>query len=175
MGPKLYFEVCQFTRSFCVEGAVARAQNLAVAEHDLHAAGEPEVIEIGRVARTLVEGIPDHPALRRAGGHVEHELVAATDQLVVHRLIADARLHDCEAEPLIDLKDAVHPVSEIDDDLARLRCRAAPEPDIVAGADRIERHGVLVRHPHDRLHVGGRGRIDHTGRLRSPPGMVFSA
>ena len=157
-----------------VERSVAGAHHLAIAKHDLHAAGKAEMIEIGRVAGALVERVAEHAALRRPRGHVEHQLVAAPHQLVIHRLVAHARLDHGEAEPLVDLEDAVHPVAEIDHDLSGARSGTAAEPDIVAGADRIERHAMRVGAAHDRLHVGGRGRIDHAGGRRSPPGMVFS-
>src|ERR1700694_4375942 len=49
-----------------IEGAVAGAKHLAVAEHDLHAAGKAEMVEIGSIARALVERVSDHAALRRA-------------------------------------------------------------------------------------------------------------
>ena len=122
------------------------------------------MIEIGRVAGALVERVADHAALRRPRCHVEHQLVAAPDQLVVERLVAHARLDHGEGELLVDLEDAVHPAAEIDHHLARARRGARAETDIVAGADRIERHIMRVRRPHDRLHVGGGGRVDHAGR-----------
>jgi hypothetical protein len=122
------------------------------------------MIEVGRVAGALVERVAEHAALRRPGGHVKHQLVAPPHQLVIHRLVAHAGLDHGEAEPLVDLEDAVHSVAEIDYDLSRARSGTAAEPDIVAGADRIERHAMRVGAADDLLHVGGRGRVNHAGR-----------
>jgi len=49
-----------------IERAVAGAQQLAIAEHDLQSAGKSKMIEIGRIAGALVERVADHAAMRRA-------------------------------------------------------------------------------------------------------------
>jgi hypothetical protein len=162
IGPKLYFDVCQFTRRSWLSDP-SPVHQLAIAKHDLHTAGKAEMIEVGRIAGALVERVAEHAALRRPGGHVKHQLVAAPDQLIIHRLVAHAGLDHCEAKPLVDLEDAIHPVAEIHHDLSGVRGGTAAEPDIIAGADRIERHAMRVGAADDLLHVGSRGRVNHAG------------
>ena len=86
------------------------------------------MIEIGRIAGALVERVADHAALRRPRRHVEHQLVAAAHQLIIERLIADARLDHRKGEFLVDVEDAVHPVAEIDHDLAHGDAEREPSP-----------------------------------------------
>jgi hypothetical protein len=123
-----------------------------------------EMIEVGRIAGALIERVAEHAALRRSGGHVKHQLISAPYQLVIHRLVAHAGFDHCEAEPLVDLEDAVHPVAEIDHDLSGMRGGTAAEPYIVAGTDRVERHAMRVGTADNLLYVGSRGRVNHAGR-----------
>ena len=82
------------------------------------------MIEIGRIAGALVERVADHAALRRPRCHVEHQFVAAADQLVIERLVADARLDHREGELLVDVEYAIHVAAKIDHDLTGRRRRA---------------------------------------------------
>src|ERR1700730_13239530 len=152
--PEAVFRRVPIHQAVLVERSVAGAHHLAIAKHDLHAAGKAEMIEIGRIAGALVERVAEHAALRRPGGYVKHQLVGAPYQLVIHRLVTHAGLDHGEAEPLVDLEDAVHTVAEIEDDLSSTRGRTAAEPDIVAGADRIERHAMRAGTADDLLYVG---------------------
>src|SRR6516225_6804254 len=111
------------------------------------------MIEVRRIAGSLVEGVAEHAALRRAGGHVEHQLVAASDELVIHRLIAHTGLDNGEPESLVDFEDAVHAVAKIDNNLSRAGSGTATEADIAAGADRIKRHAMRVRATDNLLHI----------------------
>ena len=116
--PEAVFRGVPVDQVLGIERAVAGAQHLAIAEHDLQPAGKAEMIEIGRVAGALVERVADHAALRRPRGDVEHQPVAAAHQLVIERLIADAGLDHREGELLVDVENAVHLAAEIDHDLA---------------------------------------------------------
>src|SRR5262249_60589902 len=91
-------------------------------------------------------------------------------QLIIHRLVTHAGLDHCKAETVVDLQNAIHPVAEIDNDLSSLRGGTAAEPDIVASADRIERHSMGVGTADDLLHVGSRRRVNHAGRPPVAPG-----
>src|SRR5262245_62785942 len=98
------------------------------------------------------------------GPEVTSSISLLPRQFVIHRLVAHAGLDHGETEPLIDLEDAVHPVAEIDHNLSRARSGTTAEPDVAAGADRIERHAMRIGAADDLLHVGSRGRVNHAGR-----------
>src|SRR5215472_11706364 len=98
------------------------------------------------------------------GPEVTSSISLLPRQFVIHRLVAHAGLDHGETEPLIDLEDAVHPVAEIDHNLSRARSGTTAEPDVAAGADRIEGHAMRVGAADDLLHVGSRGRVNHAGR-----------
>src|SRR5262249_2404356 len=116
------------------------------------------------VASTFVEGVTDHATLWWARRNVEHELVAAPSQFVMEILVAHTGLDYREGQLLVDLKDAVHPVAEINHDLTLARRRTRPEADILSGRHWIERCFGLIGDAHERLHLTCRCRIDDAGR-----------
>jgi hypothetical protein len=138
-------------------GAVVRhrshagAEQLAVCEHDLHAAVGGHVLRLGKVCGSVLEEVADHPAPAQVGDR-DHQLVAAGLDRVVEVEPADAGLDDAVGELLVDLEHSVH-VPERDDHRA-FEARRGPAVAVVhPAAVRPERDPALVRDPDDRLHL----------------------
>ena len=87
--------------------AHAGAQELAVGEDDLHAAGRHEVRAVRQVGDAVVERVADDAAPAEVGDG-EHEVVPAGLQRVVEVEPAHAGLDDRVGELVVDLEDAVH-------------------------------------------------------------------
>ena len=146
-------------------GADAGAQERAVGEDDLHAAGRREVLAVREVGDPVVERVADDAPPPEIGDG-EHERVTARLQRVVEVEPAHAGLDDGVAELLVDLEDAVH-VAQADRHRAA-DARRGPAVAVVApGRVRPHRDRVAVGDPHDLLDLLGRLRHhDDRGRVR---------
>lgn len=119
------------------------------------------MVEERPVTCAFVESISQHAPLRRAGGRIDHQPVAEANQLVMHHLVADARLDDGVGHFLVYLENAVHPPAKVHHDLATLHRGAASEPDVVAGAVGVDRDAVAGCGADHHLHLGCRGGVKH--------------
>ena len=131
----------------------AGAHELAVRQHDLHAAVAAEVIAIlaERVADAVIERVADDAAPTGVG-RIDPELELALLNVAVEIEVDDAGLDDRAAAPFVDGDDAVHAL-QIDDDAARQDRRRAAVAQVLARRDRVQRQLVLVRDAHDLLHL----------------------
>jgi hypothetical protein len=133
--------------------AHAGSYNVAVGEHDLHAAVGVEVVAIERhrVAAAVVERVADDAAPSRIG-HVDPELVTPFLDVTAQVEIADARLDETRRISLADVQNPVHAL-EIEHDAAGIRGRRASVSQISAGRDRIDRDLELIRDFDDLLYL----------------------
>jgi hypothetical protein len=111
------------------------------------------------VIAVLAEGVADAVIERVADDatpsgvrRIDPQLQIALLDVAVEIEVADARLHDGAAAPLVDGDDSVHAL-EIDHDATRQNRRRAAIAQVLAGRDRIERQLVLVGNAHDLLHL----------------------
>ena len=149
IGPKPYLYWCQ--RSLPGHPAHAGAQQLAVRQHDLEAADRAPVVLHRRAAAAALERIAEWGA--PAGiGRVDPDVELVLLDVTVEVEVADAGLDDGEVDLVVHLEHSVHAL-EIDDHAARVRGRRRAVAQVPAGRDRPERDLVLVRDPHDRLHL----------------------
>ena len=136
--------------------AHARAHDLAVREHDLHAALRAHVDAVRQVRGAVLERVADD-APPADVGHREHELVAARLDRLVQVEPAHARLDDRIPELLVDLEHAVHPPQAHEHRSLHARRRAAV-PVVASGRVRPQRHAVPRGDADDLLHLLDRRR-----------------
>ena len=144
--------------------SVAGADHRPGAEHRLHAAAEPEMVEIRPVAGALVERVADHAALGRPGGGGVHPLPAPPPEFVRQHLEAHPGLHGGEPHALVDLENPVHAPAEVEHRHARGGGRAGSEAHVVAGGGGEERHPVRVGEADQGGDLPGRAGIEHRRR-----------
>ena len=151
--------------------AHARAQHLAVGQHDFHAAVTAEMIaeRAERVADAVIERIADGTAPAGIWA-VDPDLEAALFDVAVEIEVRDAGLDEREAAPVVDLENPVHAL-QVDDDAAREIRRRAAVTQVLAGRDRIKRNAMRVGDANDRLHLLD-GRRNHGGGRDELAGLV---
>ncbi len=131
--------------------AHAGAQQLAIRQHDLEAADRVPVVLHRRAAAAALERVAERRA--PAGiGRVDPDVELVLLDVTVEVEVAHARFDDGVVDLVVDLEHAVHAL-EIDDHAARVGRGGRAVTQVAAGRDRPERNLVLVRDPHDRLHL----------------------
>src|SRR6185295_510519 len=107
-------------------GAHARAHDVAVREHHLHAAVRFEVVAIlkARVARAAIERVA-HDAAPAGIGHVRPQANLLLLQVPIQIEVADAGLYQAEGLLLVHLEHAVHAL-QIEHHAAGVHGRRAP-------------------------------------------------
>ena len=148
--------------------AHARAQKVAVRQHDLHAAMRIEVIAERRlrIAPAVIERVTDEtaPAGIRAI-HPNLELVLLDVAIEVE--VTHAGLDERRRVALADVENSIH-AFQVEHDAARKVRRRAAVAQVLARGDRINRHPIGVRRTHDGLHL-----LDRSGRNRSRRHALF--
>ena len=124
-------------------------------------------IPYGQVGDAVLEHVADGPAPAEVGDR-EHQIVAGLLDRVVEVEPAHARLDERIAELAVELEHAVHPAQADDDGAGEQRPGAAVAV-VAAGRARPQRHAVLGRDPHDRLHLLDRVRAAPRRRERGAP------
>ena len=149
-----------------VQPAVAGADQIAVAEHDLDPADIVEVVACGPTTAALVQRVTQHAAVGRAGRRRHHQRPAAPLQFGVEAIESHARFQYTESEIVIDLSNAVHALAKIDYDLTATHRRTRTESQVSPHTDRKQRHQKFVCEANDRLHrVGGIGEQHGAGHV----------
>ncbi len=139
--------------------AHARAQHVAVREHDLEAARGLGMLPVQRVAATVLERVPDDAAPADIRDR-RPELVTGRLQVVVQVEEAHTRLDERVCELLVHLQHLIH-LPQADEDRPAHTRRGAAVRVVPALPERPQRNAELVCDSHDGLHILDRPRRHH--------------
>jgi hypothetical protein len=138
------------------------AHDVAVRQHDFHAAVRVEVVAHRRVAATAFQRVADQTSPTGIG-RIDPQLQLLLLNVAIQIEVADAGLDQGVVVLLAHLDDAVHPL-EIETTLPVTVRRRAAVAEILAGGDRPQRNPVLARDADDLLDLLDAIRRDGGGR-----------